>query len=94
MQEEIGTGGGGFRFLYAAFLEQASERLGNDKLLGVSEQITKAGDLWRDSALQMAGIYKGRITSQKDFDDCADIMNEIAAIEKNAFQDLSKIKLR
>lgn len=94
MQEEIGTGGGGFRFLYAAFLEQASEHLGNDKLLGISEQMTKAGDLWRDSALQMAGIYKGRITSQKDFDDCADIMNEISAVEKKAFQELSKIKLR
>ncbi|MDX2361720.1 MAG: BtrH N-terminal domain-containing protein [Crocinitomicaceae bacterium] len=93
MQEEIGTGGGGFRFLYAAFLEQASEKLGNDKLIGFSEQFTKSGDLWRDSALQMAGIYKGRITAQKDFDDCADIMNEISALEKKAFQDLSKIKL-
>ena len=94
MQEEIGTGGGGFRFLYAAFLEQASERLQNDKLIGVSEQFTKAGDLWRDSALQMAGIYKGRITEQKDFDECADIMNEIAAVEKKAFRELGKIKLQ
>ena len=94
MQEEIGTGGGGFRFLYAAFLEEASEILGNDKLIGVSEQFTKAGDLWRDSALQMAGIYKGRITAQKDFEVCADILNEIAAVEKKAFQDLSKIKLK
>jgi hypothetical protein len=92
MQEEIGTGGGGFRFLYAAFLEQASERLANDKLMGISEQFTKAGDLWRDSALQMAGIYKGRITEQKDFDECADIMNEIAAVEKKAFKELGKIK--
>ena len=94
MQEEIGTGGGGFRFIYAAFLEQASEILGNDKLIGISEQFTKAGDRWRDSALQMAGIYKGRITEQKDFDECADIMNEISAIEKQAFQELSKLKLR
>jgi hypothetical protein len=94
MQEEIGTGGGGFRFLYAAFLEQAAERLGNDKLIRISEEFTKSGDLWRDSALQMAGIYKGRITAQKDFDHAADIMNEIAALEKQAFQDLSKLKLR
>ena len=94
MQEEIGTGGGGFRFIYAAFLEQASEILGNDKLIGISEQFTKAGDRWRDSAVQMAGIYKGRITAQKDFEECADIMNEIAAIEKQAFQELSKLKLR
>ena len=94
MQEEIGTGGGGFRFLYAAFLEQAAERLGDDRLIGISEQMTKAGDLWRDSALQMAGIYKGRITSQKDFNDSANILNEIAEVEKQAFKALEKLKLR
>ncbi len=94
MQEEIGTGGGGFRFLYAAFLEQASERLQDDRLMAISEEFTKAGDLWRDSAVQMAGIYKGRITSQKDFEDSASIMNEVADIEKRAFQRLGKLKLR
>lgn len=92
MQEEIGTGGGGFRFLYAAFLEEASEKLGNDKLLGASELMTKSGDLWRSSALQMAGIYKGRITEQKDFERSADIIIEISEIEKEAFKTLSKIK--
>lgn len=92
MQEEIGTGGGGFRFLYAAFLEEASAILQNDQLLGVSEQITHAGDLWRDSALQMSGIYKGRLTEQKDFNVCAQLLEEISAVEKKAFQDLLKIK--
>jgi len=66
----------------------------DDQLLGISEQFTKAGDLWRDSALQMAGIYKGRITAQKDFDDAADIMMEIAEVEKKAFQALGKLKLK
>ena len=28
MQEEIGTGGGGFRFMYAAFLQEAGDVLG------------------------------------------------------------------
>ena len=36
MQEEIGTGGGGFRFLYAAFLEQAYGYIPNDALLKLS----------------------------------------------------------
>lgn len=91
MQEEIGTGGGGFRFIYAAFLEKASEYLKKDKLLSISEDFTKAGDLWRSSAVQMAGIYKGRLTQQKDFDDTADILLEIYETEKNAFKKLSKI---
>lgn len=92
MQEEIGTGGGGFRFLYAAFLEEASEIMANDQLLKISEKITRSGDLWRDSALQMSGIYKGRLTEQKDFDVCAAILNEISSLEKEAFYELSKIK--
>ena len=93
MQEEIGTGGGGFRFMYAAFLEQASERLANDSLMGISEQFTKSGDLWRDSALQMSGIYKGRITTQSDFNKSAEILFEIAELEKEAFKYLSKLNL-
>jgi hypothetical protein len=32
MQEEIGTGGGGFRFIYGAFLQEASVILKNDEL--------------------------------------------------------------
>jgi hypothetical protein len=94
MQEEIGTGGGGFRFLYAAFLEEASNYLSQEKLLGISDDFTKAGDLWRSSATQMGRIYKGRINNeQKDFDVCADLLMEISDIEKQAFKKLSKLKL-
>lgn len=93
MQEEIGTGGGGFRFLYAAFLEQASEILNNDKLIKVSDEFTKAGDMWRASAINMGRIYKGRLNEQKNYDECADMLNEIAAIEKTAFRELRKMKL-
>src|SRR3546814_9002310 len=32
MQEEIGTGGGGFRFMYAAFLQELSGQLDDDVL--------------------------------------------------------------
>ena len=94
MQEEIGTGGGGFRFLYAAFLDEASIILGNDKLLNISDQLTRSGDLWRDSALQMSGIYKGRLNSQKDYDYCASLLNEISNVEKEAFKQLSKIVIK
>jgi hypothetical protein len=92
MQEEIGTGGGGFRFLFAAFLEQAGGILKNDALLEVSEDFTKAGDLWRASAVNMGRIYKGRLNEQKDYNTCADMLDEIAIIEKNAFLKLKKMK--
>ncbi len=92
MQEEIGTGGGGFRFLYAAFLEEAHAFLPDDELLSISEEFTRAGDLWRNNAVKMAGIYKGRTTEQSDFDEVADSMEEIMEVEKKAFQRLSLLK--
>jgi hypothetical protein len=93
MQEEIGTGGGGFRFLYAAFLEEAGNYLNNDKLFKVSDDFTKAGDLWRASAVQMGRIYKGRLDEQKYYEECADMLDQIASIEKEGFKKLYNMKL-
>ncbi|MCE7064136.1 BtrH N-terminal domain-containing protein [Dyadobacter sp. CY326] len=93
MQEEIGTGGGGFRFLYGAFLEEASAYMQDDRLSVISEDFTKAGDMWRASAIKMAGVYKGRLTEQKDFDEIADMLVDIRAVEKEAFEKLSRLRL-
>ena len=92
MQEEIGTGGGGFRYIYAAFLQQAHAFHPNDALLEISKTFTQAGDIWRNAAVQAAGIYKGRIGSQADFDTMGDYLLQISEIENNAFHALSKIK--
>jgi DUF917 family protein len=92
MQEEIGTGGGGFRYIYAAFLQQAYKYHSFDKLLASSELFTKAGDLWRDAAVQSSGIYKGRLGSQQDFNVISEQLFQIADIEKQAFTLLSEIK--
>ena len=92
MQEEIGTGGGGFRFIYAAFLEEAAAIMKMDELKDISDEISKAGDLWRSSAVQMAGIYKGRITEQSDFALAAEMMIEISHVEEQVFKKLKKLK--
>ena len=92
MQEEIGTGGGGFRFIYAAFLQEAGQIFQNDELSLIAEDFSKAGDMWRDSAINMAQVYRGRDTSQAQFDLCADQMDKIAEVEKVAFEKLKKIQ--
>lgn len=89
MQEEIGTGGGGFRFIYGAFLQQAHGYHPQDELLQISEQFTKAGDRWRDAAVQASGIYKGRLTEQSAYNTMGDMLLEIAEMEKVAFKDLA-----
>ena len=92
MGEEIGTGGAGFRFVYAAFLQQAHAFVKKDELLEISKEFTAIGDLWRASSVQASGIYKGRLSSQEDFNTMGDILIEIAELEKKAFKDLANIK--
>ncbi|MGZ3873606.1 MAG: BtrH N-terminal domain-containing protein [Mucilaginibacter sp.] len=92
MQEEIGTGGGGFRYIYGAFLQEADVYLPGNDLGGISAIFTKAGDMWRTAAVHAAGIYKGRIGSQEDFNIMGDYLLEIAEVEKDAFETLKKIK--
>lgn len=92
MQEEIGTGGGGFRFIYAAFLEQASRHLQNDRLMHSSDNFTKAGDLWRAAAVEMAGAYKSRVADQTCYNRIGDLLVEISEHEKMAFTKLHKLK--
>lgn len=50
MQEEIGTGGAGFRFMYASFLQEAAGLLADARLDEISRQLTATGDLWRQFA--------------------------------------------
>jgi hypothetical protein len=53
---------------------------------------TQSGDKWREAAVLAAGIYKGRLGSQQDFNTMGDHLLEIAGLEKQAFDALSKIK--
>ncbi|WP_274571672.1 BtrH N-terminal domain-containing protein [Neisseria leonii] len=50
MQEEIGTGGAGFRYLYAYFLEQAAGYCRDPRFQTASEDMTAIGDQWRTFA--------------------------------------------
>lgn len=60
MQEEIGTGGGGFRFLYASFLQEAAGWLEDGSELEEGARlIAESGDAWRAFALQGARYVKG-----------------------------------
>jgi hypothetical protein len=61
MQEEIGTGGAGFRFMYASFLQEASELFDNDKVLQESSKMMlEVGDQWRDFALLIAKSIRSK----------------------------------
>jgi len=60
MQEEIGTGGGGFRFLYASYLQELGAKTGYDALEGQAARLVEIGDHWREFALATARMIRGR----------------------------------
>lgn len=90
MQEEIGTGGGGFRYIFAAFLQEASKLLKNEKLLELSKEMTQIGDLWRDFAVDASRIYRNRSSKSDGYNDIAKQLETIADKEKTFFKRLKK----
>ncbi len=90
MQEEIGTGGGGFRYIYAAFLLEAADEIHNEKLKKFSKEMTEIGDLWRDFALDASRIYKNRSSESDGYNKIADQLVAIANREENFFKRLKK----
>ncbi len=86
MQEEIGTGGAGFRFIYAAFLQEAAQIAGLPALSLLADRLTNIGDAWRALALQAARMVKGRETMAPA--QIAARLREQAAQEEVFFRDL------
>ena len=86
MQEEIGTGGAGFRFLYAAFLQEASEATQQHQLAEYSNRLMEIGDEWRAFALAAARMVKGR--DPFDPPALASLVQHLAQREKGFFNDL------
>lgn len=91
MQEEIGTGGGGFRFMYAAFLQQAASVLEDDNYLELSERLTQIGDKWRLFAVSGARNCKKRARKRDSFPGMAQMLRECADLEEQLFKDLRDI---
>jgi hypothetical protein len=85
MLEEIGTGGAGFRYMYAAFLQEAATVLERPELKDYSLQIAQIGDLWRDFACEAARKFKKRGENICSYDQLADKMVRIADEEKKFF---------
>ncbi len=91
MQEEVGTGGGGFRFIYAAFLQEAAAVLDERRLLDFSQRMTAIGDHWRDFAVAGARLCKGRPGGNDDFPALARIVRECADAEHGFFRELDSL---
>src|SRR5690606_633146 len=85
MQEEIGTGGAGFRFLEAAFLQEAAAMLGDHSLHDFSGELTSIGDHWRTFAYEAARVIRFRGGDARAYAELEVHLSEIYQKEKSFF---------
>ena len=88
MQEELGTGGAGFRYMFAAFLQQAAALLEMPPLLALSKQMTDIGDRWRMFAVIGGRLCKGRMSAADNYEAMAALLNECADGESAIYREL------
>ena len=93
MLEEIGTGGAGFRFIYAAFLQEAAVELNQPWLNDMSKEMTVVGDRWRDFALIAGRIFKNRAGQEETYRAASDALLDIADREEKIYRRLRQLKL-
>ena len=88
--EDQGTGGGGFRFLYASFLQEASKVLNNPRLNEFSREMMEIGDGWREISLAAAQIAKKRDFRRENLEGIGNLLRIRADIEESFFTKLGK----
>jgi len=88
--EDQGTGGAGFRYMYATFLQQASSLLHNPKLKELSQQLMTIGDGWREISLFAARIGKNRELGPEKLKELSTLIMDRADVEEKFFKELKK----
>ena len=89
--EETGTGGAGFRYMYAAFLQEAAELFGSEDLTELSRDMTAIGDTWRDFSVMSARIIKQRNKPEENFANAGGLILKCADREEAFFRKLQKV---
>ena len=88
--EDQGTGGGGFRYLYATFLQQASGILNNSPLKDLSKQMMEIGDNWRNISYFAAKIGKNRDLGSERLNELSEMIYARADEEQKFFIELAR----
>ena len=91
MQEVVGSGGAGFRFMFAAFLAEAAEVLAAPELAQASRDMTALGDQWREFALITSRFIKNRAQGGDTYQTVVDQLNALADCEETNYRRLREI---
>lgn len=86
--EERGTGGGGFRFMYATFLQEAAKLLNRPEFSDMSKKMMAIGDRWREISLFVSRIGKSRDLGENRMLELRDMIRARADEEEAFFKTL------
>jgi uncharacterized protein DUF4872/butirosin biosynthesis protein H-like len=90
--EERGTGGAGFRFMFASFLREASAALGdNTQLADMAREMMAIGDRWRELSIFAARMGKKREFSDEKFEELQGLILKRADEEEVFFRKLKGV---
>jgi len=89
--EERGTGGGGFRYLYATFLQEAAKILGDSEIADVAKAMMDNGDRWREISIAAARMGKRRDLGPQRLLELGAMILERADVEQELFRRLGRL---
>lgn len=89
--EDQGTGGGGFRYMYATFLQQAAAIVNDDRLKTMSKDMMVIGDQWRKISYFAAKISKNRDLGPERFKELSNMVYAQADEEQKFFNELYRL---
>jgi Domain of unknown function (DUF4872)/Butirosin biosynthesis protein H, N-terminal len=90
MLEDQGTGGGGFRYIYASFLREAGLFLNVPVLQDLSQRMMDIGDGWREISLYSSRMAKNRDLGTEKLKELGGMIRAKADLETVFFNDLKK----
>ncbi len=88
MQEEVGTGGCGYRYIFAAFMLEAERILNDPKFRDFATRVNDIAAKWRAFSYQGARNCKERSGPEVTYDALGDMLWEIADLEERLLNDL------
>jgi hypothetical protein len=91
MEEEFGTAGAGYRYLYGAFLNEAADVANKPVLKEIAAEMGETANKWREYSYYGSRNCKRRAKPEESYDMLADLLLGIADREEKIFRKLLKI---
>jgi hypothetical protein len=94
MQELVGSGGAGYRAMYAAFLTEAADVMKSEELADAGRKMTAIADQWRDFAVLATRFVRRRPNPGDTYSSMANALQSLAAQEETLYRDLREYAKR